>query len=65
MNSPGQQVSNMLLEQRGEVAPEGIWRLKQQNQHPVVDVSDSESKVWCSKEQYCIGTWNVRSTNWK
>ena len=21
------------------------------------------SKVWCSKEQYCIETWNVRSTN--
>ena len=22
-----------------------------------------ESKVQCCKEQYCIGTWNVRSTN--
>ena len=21
------------------------------------------SQVWCCKEQYCIGTWNVRSTN--
>ena len=21
------------------------------------------SKVWCYKEQYCIGNWNVRSTN--
>ena len=21
------------------------------------------SKVHCCKEQYCIGTWNVRSTN--
>ena len=21
------------------------------------------SKVWCYKEQYCIGTWNVRSIN--
>ena len=30
---------------------------------PVVDVSGGESKVWCSKEQYCIGTWNVRSMN--
>ena len=28
-----------------------------------VDVSGSESKVWCCKEQYCIGTWNVRSMN--
>ena len=34
-----------------------------QKQHPVVDVSDGESKVWCCKEQYCIGTWNVRPTN--
>ena len=32
-------------------------------QHPVVDVTDDRSKVhWC-KEQYCIGTWNVRSMN--
>ena len=21
------------------------------------------SNIWCCKEQYCIGTWNVRSTN--
>ena len=29
-------------------------------QHPVMDVTGDESKVWCCKEQYCIGTWNVR-----
>ena len=34
-----------------------------QNQHPVVDVTGDENKVWCGKEQYCIGTWNVRSMN--
>ena len=34
-----------------------------QKQHPVVDVTGDESKVLCCKEQYCIGTWNVRSTN--
>ena len=28
-----------------------------------VDASGSESKVRCCKEQYCIGTWNVRSMN--
>ena len=27
----------------------------------VVDVSCGKSEVWCYKEQYCIGTWNVRS----
>ena len=26
-------------------------------------MSGGESKVCCYKEQYCIGTWNVRSTN--
>ena len=26
-----------------------------------MDVSGGESKVRCCKEQYCIGTWNVRS----
>ena len=28
-----------------------------------VDVSGGESKVCCCKEQYCIGTWKVRSMN--
>ena len=32
-------------------------------QHPVVDVTGDGSKVQCCKEQYCIGTWNVRSMN--
>ena len=31
--------------------------------HPVVDVSDDESKVQCCKEQSCVGTRNVRSMN--
>ena len=34
-----------------------------QKPHPVVDVSGDGSKVQCCKEQYCIGTWNVRSMN--
>ena len=47
-----------------------------QRQHPVVDVTGDGTKVQCYKEQYCIGTWNVRfmlewtyivriKTNWK
>ena len=39
-----------------------------QKQCPVVDVAGDGSKVQCGKEQYCIGTWNVRSMNqvsWK
>ena len=34
-----------------------------QKQCPVVYVSGGENKVWCCKEQYYIGSWNVRSTN--
>ena len=26
-------------------------------------LTGDRSKVWCCKEQYCIGTWNVRSMN--
>ena len=28
-----------------------------------MDVTGDRSKVQCCKEQYCIRTWNVRSTN--
>ena len=34
-----------------------------QKQHLVVDVAGDRNKVRCCKEQYCIGTWNVRSMN--
>ena len=55
-----------------QYAPGGEWRNSSRRneeaepkwkQHPVVDVSGGESKVQCCKEQYCIGTWNVRSMN--
>ena len=41
---------------------------RKQEQHPVVDMIGDGSKVRSCKEQYCIGTWNVRSmnqANWK
>ena len=34
-----------------------------QKQYPAVDVTGDRSKVRRCKEQYCIGTWNVRSMN--
>ena len=34
-----------------------------QKQHTLVDVTCDGSKVQRCKEQYCIGTWNVRSMN--
>ena len=47
----------MLLEISGEMME------LNQKQHPVVDVTGDGSKVRCCKEQYCVGTWNVRSMN--
>ena len=32
-------------------------------QHPAVDGTGDRSKVQCCKQQYCIGTWDVRSMN--
>ena len=34
-----------------------------QKQYPAVDVTGDRSKVRCCKEQYCMGTWNVRFMN--
>ena len=34
-----------------------------QKQQPIVDVTGGGSKFLCCIEQYCIGTWNVRSMN--
>ena len=34
-----------------------------QKQYPVAEVTGERRKVRCCKEQYCIGTWNVRSMN--
>ena len=34
-----------------------------QKQYPAVGVAGNRRKVRCCKEQYCIGTWNVRSMN--
>ena len=60
-NSPGQQEPNMLLEISGEITPERMkgWSQSKNN----ADVTGDRSKVQCCKEQYCIGTWNVRSMN--
>ena len=51
----------MLLEISGEIIPERMkgWSQSKNN----LDVTGNRSKVRCCKEQYCIGTWNVRSMN--
>ena len=34
-----------------------------QKQYTAVDETDDRGKVRCCKDQYCTGTWNVRSMN--
>ena len=34
-----------------------------QKQHPIMGMTGDGSEVQCCKEQYHIGTWNVRSVN--
>jgi len=55
-----------------EITPKSHWRNNlrkneamepKQKQHPVVDGTGDRRKVRCCKEQYCIGTWNVKSMN--
>ena len=56
MNSPGQQVPNMLLEKCGEITlkKKNEEMEPKQKQNPVVDVTGDGSEVRCCKEQYCI-----------
>ena len=53
----------MLLQISGEITRKNEETEPKQKQNPVVDVTGDGSKVRCYKEQYCIGTWNVRSMN--
>ena len=50
-----------------QYAAEDQWRMKRwsqtKNNTPFMDVIGDGSNVQCCKEQYCIGTRNVRSMN--
>ena len=50
-------------DQRRNNSRKNEGREPKQKQHPVVDGTGDRSKVRCYKEQYCKGTWNVRSMN--
>ena len=63
MNSPGWLVPNMLLEKNREIAPKGMKRLSQSGNSAQLWMCLVVKVVRCYKEQYCIGTWNVRSMN--
>ena len=51
----------MLLEISGEITPERMRDGAKAKITHIGDVTGEESKVWCCKEQYCIGTWNAMS----
>ena len=45
-----------------------VWKILEEMEpkqihHPAVDVTGDGSNIQCCKEQYCIGTWNVRFMN--
>ena len=77
MNSMKRQNDRILKEELlrlvgAQYATEDQWRNNsrknegmepKQKQYPVVDVTGYRSKAPCCKEQYSIGTWNVRSMN--
>ena len=77
MNSMKRQNDRTLKEELprlvgAQYGPGGQWKNNsrknegmkpKQKQYPVVDLTDDRSKVQCYKEQYCTGTWNIRSMN--
>ena len=63
MSPPGWQMSNMPPGKTTEIVPKNEEAGPKQKGCPAVDVTGGKSKVWCYKEQYRIGTWNVRSMN--
>ena len=63
MNSLGQQVPSMLLEKSGEIIPEDGKDGAKEKPCTAVGVTGDGNKVRYCKEQYCIGTWNVRFMN--
>ena len=83
MNSMKRQKDKTLKEELprsvgAQYATGGQWRNNsrkneetdpKREQHPGEDMTDDGSKVWCCKEQYCIGIWNFRyswiKANWK
>ena len=50
----------MLLEKSGEIAAEGMSQSRNNAQLWMCQVV---KVARCGKEQYCIGTWNIRSMN--
>ena len=72
MNSMERQNDRILKEELPRSIGGDQWRnnsrknegmVPEQKQYPVVHATGDRSKVQCCKDQYSIGTWNVRSMN--
>ena len=63
MNSPDKQVPKNPGDQQRNNSRKNEGMETKQKQHPAVDVTGDGSEVRCCKDQYCTGTWNVRSMN--
>ena len=53
----------MLMGKSGESSRRTREVEPKRKQRLVLNMSGGESKVRCCKEQYCMGTWNIRSMN--
>ena len=62
-NSPGWYVPNVTGEEWRNNSRKTEEMEPKQKQRPVVNVTGDGSRVRYYKEQYGIGTWNVRSMN--
>ena len=60
-NATGDQWRNNI--RKNEEMESKQTKTKTKTKNPVVDMTGDGSKVQCCKEQYCIGTWNIRSMN--
>ena len=74
MNRMKRQKRHWKMNPRVSRCPTGYWRRAEkslqeeemgpmQKQRPAADVTGDGSQVQRCKEQYCTGTWNVRSVN--
>ena len=62
-NSPGQGTQYATVDQWRNNSRKNEGTEPKQKQQPVVDMTGNRRKILCCKEQYCIGTLNVRSMN--
>ena len=61
--SPTMKVSTLLLGKSGRQLPEIMKPLGQRGNNAQLWMCPVMKAIQCCKEQYCIGTWNIRPMN--